>query len=304
MAGAPPPSPPRQRSRLAGWLGSLGTIGLLILTLGGKLKFLLPLLKFAGPFLKTGGTMLLSIWVYAWAFGWVYGVGFVLLLFVHEMGHVLAARNCGIKVTAPTFIPFIGAHILLQERLPGVWVEAKIGIAGPVAGAFAAAVCHLLWLTTGHNLWAALAYVGYFLNLFNLMPVSPLDGGRITGAISPWLWVLGYGALGSWLAWDIAQAIRGESPLGTGVFIMALILFTGLPRFFSLFRRQSEAERRYFVVTPAQRWTMALGYFGLIGSLSLGMMMTHLDPRALRDAERATRPAGVEAFAQAAPGPR
>jgi Zn-dependent protease len=283
---SPSPSPPplptaRRRSRWAEWIGSLGVIGTLLLSFGGKLKFLLPLLKFLGPALKTGGTMLLSIGVYALAFGWKFAVGFVLLIFVHEMGHVFAARQAGIAVTAPTFIPFIGAHILIKQAMPGAWVEAKIGYGGPLAGAWASALCHWIWLETGNPFWAALAYTGYFLNLFNLAPVSPLDGGRITAAISPWLWVLGFVLLSSWLVWDLYQVFHGGRKLGAGIFVMGMILVSGLPRLFSLFRPKSEHERRYFSVSPQQRIGMSLAYFGLIGLLAWGMAATHVAPEGL-----------------------
>ncbi len=274
--------PPRPKSRLAAWLGSFGFVGMLLLSVGGKLKFLLPVLKFLGPALKTGSTMLLSIGVYALAFGWKFAVGFVLLIFVHEMGHVFAARQAGIAVSAPTFIPFIGAHILLKQAMPGAWVEAKIGYGGPLAGTWASALCHWVWLETGNPFWAALAYTGYFLNLFNMAPVSPLDGGRITAAISPWLWIIGYAILGGWLGLRIYQAFQGAGQLGSGVFLMGLILVSGFPRLLSLFRTKSEEERRYFTVTPGQRLGMSLAYFGLIAALGYGMTVTHVSTDGLR----------------------
>ena len=101
-----------------------------------KLKFLL-------PFLKTGGTMILSIGAYALAWGWQFAVGFVLLIFVHECGHLLAAKRLGLKVGAPVFIPFMGAIIALKEAPRNAWVEADVGIGGPLLGAFGAAVCEL-----------------------------------------------------------------------------------------------------------------------------------------------------------------
>lgn len=278
----PPLPPPQKKSGLAKWLGSLGVVGTLLLTIGGKLKFLLPVLKFIGPALKTGSTMLLSIWVYAMAYNWKFAVGFVLLIFIHEMGHVFAARQAGIAVTAPTFIPFIGAHILIKQAMPGAWVEAKIGYGGPLAGAWASALCHWIWLETGNPFWAALAYTGYFLNLFNMAPVSPLDGGRITAAISPWLWIIGYLVLGAWLGLRIYQATTGAGQLGTGVFLMGMILVMGLPRLLSLFRTKSEEERRYFTVTPRQRLGMSLAYFGLIAALGYGMTLTHVSTDGLR----------------------
>lgn len=280
---SPPPLPTaRRRSRLAEWLGSLGVVGALLLTVGGKLKFALPLLKFLGPALKTGSTMLLSIGVYALAFGWKFAVGFVLLIFVHEMGHVFAARQQGVPVTAPTFIPFIGAHILFKQSPQSAWVESIIAYGGPLAGTWASAACHLIGLETGQSFWLALAYTGYFLNLFNLAPAGFLDGGRIVGAISRWLWLVGYLVLGGWLGWDIYRAFTGARPLGSGILVMGMVLVSGLPRLFSLFRRHTEAEQRYFAVTARQRLTMSLAYFGLIALLAWGMMATHVNPDTLR----------------------
>lgn len=273
----PPPPLPKSKSKVAGWLSSLGIVGVLLVKFGAKLAFLLPALKFVAPFLKTGLSMLLSIGVYAMAYGWRYAVGFVLLIFVHEMGHVWAARQCGIKVSAPVFIPFIGAHILLKQNLPGAWVEAKIGVGGPLLGAVGALFCHLVWLATGNDLFGALAFTGYFLNLFNLVPVSPLDGGRITTAISPWLWVAGYAVLGTWLGWRIWSAFNGGATLGVGLFLMAFILVSGLPRLVWLFRGNKSAEERgCFTVTTGQRLTMTALYFGLIAALGAGMAATHV----------------------------
>lgn len=283
-APVPPPLPhpgSRRRSRWVEWLGSLGVVGTVLLSVGGKLKFLLPILKFAGPALKTGGTMLLSIGFYALAFGWKFAVGLVLLIFVHEMGHVLAARMEGVPVTAPTFIPFMGALIRFRQSPQSAWVEAKIAYGGPLAGAWASALCHWLWLETRSPMWAALAYTGYFLNLFNLAPASFLDGGRIVTSVSRWLWVIGYGLLGTWLGLDIYRAFTGRGQPGVGTFILGMILFTGLPRLRSLFRPMSAAERSYFTVAPRQRLTMAVAYFGLIALLIWGMGATHVNPDSL-----------------------
>ena len=109
----------------------------------------------------------------------------------------------------------------------------------------------------------ALAWMAYFLNLFNLTPVGMLDGGRIVSALSPWLWLPGFAALG-WLAWVHPN------------FIVWILLFASLPRIFSLFHTRTDEERRYYEVTPTRRWLMATMYFGLIGALVLGMHLSHL----------------------------
>jgi Zn-dependent protease len=244
--------------------------GFLALLLWKLKALLLPLLKF-GKFLpallKTGGSMFISVWVYAMAWGWKFAVGFVLLLFVHECGHLLAARRFGLPVSAPMFIPFVGALILLREAPRQAWVEAWIGIGGPILGSLGALGCHVVYLVTGEPLWAGLAFTGYMLNLFNLAPVGFLDGGRIVTAISPWLWLVGAAVLAGllWVRFNL---------------LVLIILLLSLPRLWSLFRRRSEEEERFFEVRPGQRVAMAGLYFGLIGALVLAMSLTQVTPPA------------------------
>src|SRR6059036_2694929 len=158
----------RQGQKLKKAFVPLGILGVLLV----KFKALLiPALKFFPVLLKTGGTMLLTIWVYAQTWGWWYALGFVLLIFVHESGHLLAARRIGLKVGAPVFIPFMGAFIALKEAPRNAWVEAQVGIGGPLLGSLGAALCEVIHLATGNPMFRALAYTGFFLNLFNLAPV-------------------------------------------------------------------------------------------------------------------------------------
>jgi Zn-dependent protease len=275
---SPPPLPPgygRPPER-SGWdkvkkfLAPLGIVVVLLLKFGAKLKFLiLPFLKFFPAILKTGGTMILSIGAYAMMWGVWFAVGFVLLIFVHECGHLVAARRCGLKVGAPVFIPFMGAFIALKDAPRNAWIEAQVGIGGPLLGAAGAALCEVIFLATGHPMFRALAYTGFFLNLFNLAPVGFLDGGRIVTALSPWLWLVGFAIM-------IALTILHPN------LILIIILVLSAPRLFFLFRRKSDEERRYFEVTPAQRWTMAILYFGLIALLVIGMQISHIPREALR----------------------
>jgi len=207
--------------------------------------------------------MFLSIWFYALTWGVWFAVGFVLLIFIHECGHLIAAKRIGLKVGAPVFIPFMGALIALKEAPRNAWIEAQVGIGGPLLGAAAAGACELIFQATGRPLFRALAYVGFFLNLFNLAPVGFLDGGRIVTALSPWLWVIGF-------------AVIAVMTFTHPNFLLVLILIFSLPRLFFLFRRKSEQEKRYFEVTPAQRWVMGVLYFGLIALLVLGMELSHI----------------------------
>ena len=261
-SGRPPE--PSGWATLRKFLAPIGIVVLLLVKFGAKLKFLIaPLLKFFPMILKTGGTMVLSIGAYAMMWGVWFAVGFVLLIFIHELGHLLAARKCGLKVGAPVFIPFMGALIALKEAPRDAWIEAQVGIGGPMLGTLGAAACEMIHLTTGNQLFRALAYTGFFLNLFNLAPVGFLDGGRIVTALSPWLWLVGFAII-------LALTITKPN------FILLLILMLSIPRLFSLFRRKSDEERRYFEVTPNQRWTMAIMYFGLIALLVIGMQISHI----------------------------
>ena len=253
-----------------------GKKGLLVLGGIGFLLFkfkalLLPLLKFFPILLKTGGSMFITIGIYAIFWGWKFAVGFVVLILVHECGHLVAARRVGLKVGAPVFIPFMGAFIALKDAPKNAWIEAQVGIGGPILGTMGAAVCWGVYAITGEMIWAALAFTGFFLNLFNLAPVGFLDGGRIVTALSPWLWVVGVLIIAGLLVQDIVANHHLN-------FILAMILIFSLPRLFSLFRARTEEEKRYFEVTPQQRWTIALLYFGLLVFLVVAMKLTHLRP--------------------------
>jgi Zn-dependent protease len=279
LPSAPPPllpplpasrdtSEPNAARKVKQALGPFAVVLVLLAKFGAKVKFLLvPFLKFFPLLLKTGGSMLLTMGLYALSLGWRFAVGFVVLIFVHECGHLLAAKRLGLKVGAPVFIPFMGAFIALKEAPRNAWIEAQVGLGGPLLGSAGAAVCEGIYLATGNPLFRVLAYTGFFLNLFNLAPVGFLDGGRIATALSPWLWVIGIGVVGFMMV---------THPN----FILILIFFASLPRLFSLFRAKTEEERRYFEVTPTQRAIMATLYFGLVALLVVGMRLTYLPPTA------------------------
>jgi Zn-dependent protease len=252
-------------SRVKKALGPVAVAGALVAKFLAKLKFLvLPLLKFLPILLKSGGTMLLMIWIYTRIWGWQFGVGFVLLLLVHECGHLLVAKKFGLKVGAPVFIPFMGAFIALKEAPRNAWMEACVGIGGPMLGSLGALVCNALGEIFDAPVFIALAWFGYFLNLFNLTPVGMLDGGRIVTALSRWLWLPGFAVL-IWFGWKFPN------------FVVWLMVLLSLPRIYSLFRKRSEEERRYYEVTPAQRWTMSILYFGLIAVLVFAMHLAQND---------------------------
>ena len=262
----PPGTEPSLGQRLKKLFAPIGVALLVIFKFAAKLKFLvIPIVKFFPILLKTGGTMLLSIGAYALAWGWMFALGFVLLLFVHECGHLLIARFFGLKVGAPMFIPFMGALIALKDAPKDAWMEAWVGIGGPLLGSAGAVACGGLYAITDNPLFRALAFTGFFLNLFNLVPIGFLDGGRIVTALSPWLWLLGA------VVMAVLLALHPN-------FLIGLILLLSLPRLWFLFRKKSDEERRYFEVTAGRRLVMAGMYFGLIAFLLLGMALTHVVP--------------------------
>ncbi len=219
----------------------------------GKLKFLLPLFKL----LKFGSllSMLVMVWVYATIWGLPFAVGFVLLIFVHEMGHALVLRWLGIDAGAPVFIPFVGAVIAMRGIPRNAYVESLVGIGGPALGSLAAAVCLLIGWMTDKPFWYALASTGFLINLFNMIPISPMDGGRIVGVISRWFWAVGY-------AVGIFVFLKTHSP------ILFLILLLGL---FSLGKTLKGPREGYYDVPNRLRVQMGVAYFGLVILLTLGM---------------------------------
>jgi Zn-dependent protease len=223
---------------------------------------LLPKLKL----LTTAGTALVSIAAYSLFFGWTFAVGFVVLLFVHEMGHVVALRREGIKASAPMFIPFLGAVISAKSLGENALAEARVGLAGPVLGTIGAGVCLLIGEATNSDLFRALAYIGFFLNLFNLLPVVPLDGGRAMAAMAPWMWFIGFGAL-------VAMLL-----LVPNFILLLIVLFAGM----ELWRRWQQRKTRsieqaaYYRVSARNRLLVGAVYIGLIVVLAFGMYETHI----------------------------
>lgn len=237
---------------------ALGSAGVALAFILGKAKFLLPLFKFTK--FSTLLTMVLAVWVYAQLWGLKFAVGFILLIYVHEMGHALVLSQQGIPAGAPIFIPFVGAMITMRKLPPNAYVEALVGIGGPILGSAGALVCLLIGMWTESMFWFALASTGFLLNLFNLIPISPLDGGRIVGVISRWIWVLGY-------------IIGGIVFFATYSPILFLILLLGL---FSLGKTFRGPRPGYFDVPPARRLSIGIAYFVLLGLLALGMWFADL----------------------------
>jgi Zn-dependent protease len=223
---------------------------------------LLPKLKL----LTTSGTALVSVAAYSLFWGWEFAAGFVLLLFLHEMGHVFALRREGIKASAPMFIPFMGAAIFAKSLGDNALAEARVGLAGPILGTLAAAAVAVAGWLTGSSFLLALAYVGFLINLFNLLPVVPLDGGRAMAAMAPWMWFIGFGAL-------VALEFLYPNPI-----LLIILLFGGMEtwRRWQAKKTRSLEQAAYYRVAPHHRVLVGAVYIGLIVALAFGMHETHV----------------------------
>jgi Zn-dependent protease len=220
-------------------------------------------LKF-GKIAATGGTMALSLVVYAQIFGWTYAAGFIALLFAHEMGHYVAAGQRGLQVGAPMFIPFVGAFISLKQQPMNAETEAYVAFAGPFVGTLAAFACYFYAREADSQVWLAVSYSGFFLNFFNLLPVSPLDGGRITAVLSPRIWLLGAPFL-------LALLFYRPSPA------LFLIVIVAIPQLRAAWRYDPRAPQNnaYYKASPETRIEYGAMYFGLAALLAIMTYTVH-----------------------------
>ncbi len=231
-----------------------------------KLLLLLLVGLKSGKLLLTGGTMLISIAAYAMLWGWPYAVGFVLLIFAHEMGHFIAARQRGLNVGAPTFIPFVGAWIQLKDVPMSVETEAYVAFAGPFVGTLAAFAVYFYGRSNDSGLCLALAYAGFFINLFNLLPISPLDGGRITAVLTPRIWLVGVPLM-------LGLLIYQPSPM------LVLIALLAAPHALRALRYdpRDPANAAYYNVPLETRVEYTAMYLGLAALLGLMTYRLHLE---------------------------
>lgn len=209
---------------------------------------LLAILKFNATFTMFL-SMLVSVMVYALPFGIWFAAGFVALLFAHEFGHVIASRVVGIGALPPIFIPFIGAVVRLKRQPLNAKMEANVAIGGPAMGAISALVCIAFYFWTDSILLLVLAYTACILNLFNLIPSDPLDGGKIAAAISPYLWWVG-------------TLLIGGLFLYTHNVVILLIFIFSLRNLWN--GREGTSGSAYFQLTLRQRLTVLLWYVGLV----------------------------------------
>jgi Zn-dependent protease len=254
------PEPPRPWWRRS--LSWLVVAGAFLLKFGKTALLLLPKAKL----LTTSGTMLVSLAAYSLIWGWKFALGFVLLLFVHEMGHVIQLRREGIPASAPMFIPFLGAVVTAKSLGDNATAEARVGLAGPVLGTLGALALLPVAITTGQDFWYALVFTGLFLNLFNLLPVVPLDGGRAMAALSPWMWFVGLFGM-------VLLALVYPNPI---IFLILLFAIMETYRRWKARKEGGEEMATYYRVKPAHRLAILAVYLGLIIVCGIGMELTHI----------------------------
>ena len=249
---------PAPRSR-AGMLVSLG-IGASFLF--GKMKFVLIGLKLtkAAPLIS----MLITSATYSLFFGWPYAIGMVGLIFVHECGHAVVMRHYGVPFSPMVFIPFMGAVISMKERPKNSYEEAIIAFGGPVLGSAAALSLAGIGAVTENQLLLALADWGLMINLFNLLPIGSLDGGRICSAVTPYIGVAGLLGGGAMIFYGVVH-----NP------IFYLIMMAGTYSTTSRFMGWDEEETEdYYRIKSEDQGILFGSYLALIASL-IGAMQVN-----------------------------
>jgi len=210
---------------------------------------------------KTLGSMIISIIVYGYFLHPAIAAGFVILILIHEMGHVFALRYYGIRGSPPIFIPFVGAVITIPP-MRDAQQEAIVGIGGPMLGTAGALICFALGYQLHSKTLLTISFYGFAVNLLNMLPIPPLDGGRVTAAVSPWLWPLGFLALVGLLVLDFVQSGRINP-------VMMLLLVVAAPRLWRTFRRR-ERMAEYYNIPKSASWAIGCAYL-LLGIVLLVM---------------------------------
>jgi Zn-dependent protease len=251
----------------AGWRALLRRLWAPIAAVGfliWKFKFAVAAV-FKLKIFATAGSMAVSVGAYALLWGWKFGLALVLLIFVHELGHVLELRRQGVPASAPLFIPFLGAFVGMKQLPDDAWREAQVALAGPLLGTAGAVGVWIAGEVLDSEFLIAMAFVGFLLNLFNLLPVVPLDGGRAVAALHPAMWLVGLAGL-------IALTIVSPNPI-----LFIVILLGGFELWNRWQARKDPAGAAYYRVKPWQRVAVATVYLGLAAFLAVAMSATHIE---------------------------
>ena len=260
-----PPPPPIAPEPEPAWKRALAPFAVVIALAAkfGKVAFIA--IKGA-KFATTSATMVVSIAAYTLIWGLPFAVGFVALLFVHEMGHYIQLRREGVKPGRMIFIPLLGAVVSARSFGGTALAEARVGLAGPILGSVGALAVAIAAVLTDSDMLRALAFTGFFLNLFNLLPVVPLDGGRAMAAMAPWMWFVGLGAV-------ITLVFLWPNPI---LILIAIFGALEVYRRWNARKQGLDGNPAYYAVPTRYRLLVGAVYVGLIVALAVGMDLTHL----------------------------
>uniref|UniRef100_A0A7S2A3Z5 Peptidase M50 domain-containing protein n=1 Tax=Ditylum brightwellii TaxID=49249 RepID=A0A7S2A3Z5_9STRA len=250
--------PPKLPKRVGPAIG-LATSAFLFLGKGKSILSALKLTKFA-----SFGSLFLSIGTYSMFFGLPYAAGMVGLILVHETGHALVMKHLRIPFSPMVFVPFVGAAVAMKESPKNVYQEALVAFGGPVLGSLGAGAVCISAHATDSQLCFALADFGFMINLFNMMPLGMLDGGRITSAISPYAGLVGLGMGGGMIYYDV---------ISNPIFYLVMMA-GGYQTFTKLYNPRAHdatLPRNYYNISNMQKLGVTGGYFGVIGALLLAM---------------------------------
>jgi Zn-dependent protease len=258
----PEPAPPSRRRLFPRILsGALVAAGIAALKLKAVLLvfyeytrslFVNPFEGFgAAQYAVAGGSMIVTIAAYAtkkYPLGLI--IGFVLITVIHEIGHAVVIRAKGLRAGFMVFIPFVGGAVTLKDQPRSAYDDAQIGLAGPFAGTFASLVSLQIFKSFGNPLYLLIASVGFIINLINLLPLGPLDGGRISAAVTKWMWLIGGGVV-------IYKTFAQPNPLMIAVLILAAF------QVYASIVREGDDDK-FYDVTLTQRAGIAAAYFTLV----------------------------------------
>src|ERR1700704_4420035 len=258
-----PPDSPHHYSPApsSGNRGLVGGIGAALLAVWGFVKYGL-LFAFKIPAFATIVSLVVSFGGYAIFYGPWFAASLVAMILVHEMGHVVEIRRQGMKATAPIFIPFLGAAIFQRSHPTTALKQAQIGIAGPIAGTIGATVAFALYVATQNDLFLLAAWLGFFLNLLNMIPIWQLDGAWVLAPVSPWFTVAGFVAIA-------AAAIF----LHFVSILLIIVAVLGIP---TLLQRFRDSNNPYYTSVPVQaRWALGLAWLALVVYLGALFVQTN-----------------------------
>jgi Zn-dependent protease len=261
-ADIPPDSPQHQNPQRPPSRAGGAVVG------GGGLLAYLVKFGFLGKFLLSGGSFLLSFGAYAIFWGPWAAAGIVLMIFVHEMGHVIEIQRQGLRATAPVFIPFMGAAIFQREHPQNAVRQAEIGIAGPIAGTIGATFAFAAYGSTHFAPLLIWAWFGFLINLINLIPAGMLDGGWILAPVSKWIAPIGM----AFIVLLFLAGATGQIPIQLSPIILLPVIL-GLPMTLARFRI-GDNNPYFSSVSPQARVALGISWLVLVVYLVIAVAIT------------------------------